>query len=289
MDLALRHAVESALAERRGIPTTIVAASPAAGGANGSVSAIETADGGRYFLKSGGPAAAFAAEARGLAALAAAGVCRVPEVVALGALPPFLLLEAIAIGSPGPRFFEEFGRRLAELHRSARAERYGFDHDNFLGATPQPNGWRDTWLDFWRDRRLRPLLALLRHQGDAELNRLGERLLDRLPLWLEDVDEAPSLLHGDLWAGNFLVGESGESVLLDPAVYYGHREADLAISRLFGGFPPVYFHAYVDTWPLERGAHERGLLYELHHLLNHYHLFGASYRGGCIERLKKLV
>jgi protein-ribulosamine 3-kinase len=289
MDPALRRAVETALAERQdGKPAAIVA-SAAAGGANGSVTQLETADGGRFFLKSGGPAAAFAAEARGLAALAAAGVFRVPVVVAQGASPPFLLLEAIEIGSPGPRFFEDFGRRLAELHRVARAERYGFDHDNFLGATPQPNGWREQWLDFWRDQRLGPLLALLRGQSDGELDRLGERLLDRLPLWLEDVGEAPSLLHGDLWAGNFLVGRRGEPVLLDPAVYYGHREADLAISRLFGGFPPAYFHAYVEAWPLEPGAHERGLLYELHHLLNHYHLFGAGYRGGCIERLKKLV
>lgn len=113
--------------------------------------------------------------------------------------------------------------------------------------------------------------------------------MDRLDVFLDDVVEPPSLLHGDLWSGNYLADSEGRAVLIDPATYYGHREADLAMTRLFGGFPPAFYQAYEEVWPLEPGARERGGIYELYHLLNHLNLFGGGYRSGCIATLRRLV
>ncbi|MCB1032948.1 MAG: fructosamine kinase family protein, partial [Acidobacteria bacterium] len=122
-----------------------------------------------------------------------------------------------------------------------------------------------------------------------ELESLGARLMDRLDSWLEVPEEPPCLLHGDLWGGNYLVDEAGKAVLIDPAVYYGHREADLAMTRLFGGFGPAFYEGYEEEWPLAPGSEERLAIYELYHLLNHLNLFGRGYRGACVERMRYLV
>lgn len=292
MEPRLRQAVEAAILAATGATASVVREEVASGGSICDARRLLLADGRRFFfktLRAGSPPDLFTAEAAGLAALRAPGVLRVPALVA--ATTDFLLLEQIAIGSPAGAFFADFGRDLALLHRAARADAFGFEHDNFLGSSPQPNGWLESWTAFWRDRRLGHQLELLRRQGvrDRELEQLGDRLLHSLPMWLDAVDEAPSLLHGDLWAGNFVCDEAGRAVLIDPAVYYGHREAELAMTRLFGGFAPAFYRAYEEEWPLAPGAAERGRIYELYHLLNHYHLFGASYRGACLAILRELV
>lgn len=292
MEPGLKRAVEAAILEATGQGSAIVHEEVATGGSIGDARRLRLADGRRFFFKTqrGAPLPGlFAAEAAGLAALRRAGVLRVPAQVAL--TPQFLLLEQIEIRGPGPGFFAAFGRELARLHREARSARFGFDQDGFLGASPQPNGWLADWTAFWRERRLGHQLDLLRRHGieDPELQRLGDRLATRLGEWLDEVGEAPSLLHGDLWAGNFVSDQDGRPVLVDPAVYYGHREAELAMSRLFGGFPPDFFAAYEEAWPLPPGAEERGQIYELYHLLNHYNLFGASYRASCLAILRRLA
>ncbi|MEM7050910.1 MAG: fructosamine kinase family protein [Acidobacteriota bacterium] len=256
---------------------------------------LELADGRSLFFKGleGPPYDRCEKEAAGLAALAAVGAIRGPRLVAPGRCGEltFLILEQISATSPGHGFFETFGRALAQHHRQSTGDRFGFDHDNYLGATPQPNGWCDDGCQFFCDHRLGFQLALARRRGlaDGELSTLGDRLLARLDDWLELPDEPPCLIHGDLWSGNFLVAAGNQPVWIDPAAHWAHREADLAMARLFGGFSPRFFAAYEEAWPLQPGAAERNDLFQLYHLLNHLNLFGGSYREGCLAILRRLV
>lgn len=284
--------------------STAKAARPAgsravAGGSINETRLLELRDGRRFFVKSnaGGELAhVFEREAEGLEALRRAAQpidgLRVPAAVGQGEANgrSFLVLEAIETGRAGPSFHADFGRALAELHRGSAGERYGFENDNYLGATPQPNAWTGDWVDFWRRHRLGDQLERAQHAGlaDRTLDRLGQRLLDRLDDFLPPHPHA-CLLHGDLWGGNYLVDEQGRAVLIDPAAYYGHREADIAMTRLFGGFPPAFERAYEQAWPFEPGSAPRLLIYELHHLLNHLNLFGRGYLGSCHSHLRRLV
>jgi protein-ribulosamine 3-kinase len=290
MDPRLAAKVEKAIARATGEPVKIAREEAVGEGSIGEARRLQLADGRPFFLKSLAAEqlpGIFAAEAAGLAALSGAGLLRVPRVVAQE--EDFLLLELIEPCPPAAGFFENFGHGLARLHRETRSELFGFTEDNYLGRSRQPNGWSQSWTTFWRDKRLGYQLALPNARGDRELQVLGEKVLDRLPQWLDEVEEPPSLLHGDLWAGNYLCGAGNQPVLIDPAVYYGHREAELAMTRLFGGFPPAFYAAYEEEWPLPPGARERGALYELYHLLNHYNLFGPSYRSRCLEILRPLA
>ena len=233
------------------------------------------------FVKTGTAARAdaFAAEAEGLQALKLAGL-RVPEVVSQGVDGgrAFLVLEYLELQSKGD--FAALGRTLAAAHRHA-GPRFGWHRDNYIGATPQQNGWCDDWGTFWQERRLRPQLALARKNGfDIEDLPLADLLKGHRP--------APSLLHGDLWRGNagFV---AGGPVVFDPAVYYGDREADLAMTELFGGFPPAFYASYKENYPLESGYRQRKHLYNLYHLLNHLNLFGGGYLGQVKQTLRLLL
>jgi protein-ribulosamine 3-kinase len=249
------------------------------GGDIAQASLLELSDGGRAFYKTarGGM---FEAEARGLRALAAPGVIRLPRVLAVG--HDFLCLEAIEPGRRGPRFFADFGRALARLHRHS-APHFGFDGDNFIGATPQPNprapAGPGAWAAWYGEHRIGHMTRLLGARGALPrgLARALAALEPRLPALLDSSDEPPSLLHGDLWGGNFLVDEHGAPVLIDPAVHYGHREHDLAMTRLFGGFTAAFHDAYQAEWPLPSGWRRRVPVYQLYHLLNHALLFGGGY------------
>ena len=227
-------------------PDDLVGARSVSGGCIHAARLLELADGRRVFMKSGGGAAVFAAEAEGLRALAAPGEIRVPAVLALGESPAFLVLEWIESGPRPPDLSRDFGRALARLHRTASADRFGWDHDNWLGSTPQPNSWEDDWCEFWRRNRLGHQLELAHRNGfdQAELHRLGGRLLETLEEWLAEPQEPPSLLHGDLWSGNYLVDTEGSPVLLDPATYFGRREAELGMTTLFGGFDRDFYAGY---------------------------------------------
>ena len=292
MNADLRRDLERFLsAEER---TRIVEVGAVGGGSIHAAWRLDLSDGRTLFAKTG-PASVrtmFECEAAGLDALGQARVLRVPDDARVGGTDRhgFLVMRHIAAGNPRRGFFREFGEKFAEFHRRTQHSRCGFAHDNFIGATPQPNPWTDEWCAFWRDHRLGYQLRLARSGGrsDATLDRLGDRLLDRLGEWLE-VEEPFCLLHGDLWSGNFLVGADGEPVLIDPAVYYGHREADLAMTQLFGGFTPEFYRAYEAAWPLPPGSGERLMIYRLYHLLNHLNLFGRSYAGQCLDILRRLA
>lgn len=296
MTPTLQKAIETRLEDATGQPAEIIRTDPVGGGSIHSAALVNLDDGRRFFVKhnASAPADTFEAEAAGLAALAAPGVIRVPRNPLPGGgdgVPHFLILEAIETGPRKPGFFEDFGRRFARLHRQTRRETFGFDHDNYIGSTPQPNPETEHWVDFWRTHRLGYQLRLVREKGmsDPELDRLGDRLMGRLEEWIDLPREPACLLHGDLWGGNYLADETGDPVLIDPAVYYGHREADLAMTRVFGGFEPAFYRAYEDQWPLPPGSRERLPLYELYHLLNHLNLFGRSYRGRCVGTLRHYV
>jgi protein-ribulosamine 3-kinase len=210
---------------------------------------------------------AFAAEADGLGALRA-GRMRAPEPLSHGvaAGKAYLLLEYLDLKSSGD--FAALGRMLAEAHGNPGA-RFGWSRDNYIGATPQANGWCDDWAEFWRERRLRPQIELAASKG------FEIATIDPGPI-LQDHRPQPSLLHGDLWSGNAGFTADGP-VVFDPAVYYGDREADLAMTELFGGFPREFYEAYNGAFPLPDGYERRKHLYNLYHLLNHLNLFGGGY------------
>ncbi len=277
----VRASVEAALRALHGETTALTGSAAVGGGCISPTARVET-DAGPFFLKWGGsdlPAGLLAAEARGLRQLADAGEVRVPDVVAESAKPGWLLLEWLEPGRQTPDTWARLGVELAALHHHQDA-RFGADADNFIGSLPQANVRTDDWPVFWRDQRLAPQLhqALDRGLLDDSDRRRFDRLFHRLPeLLAVGNDEGPSLLHGDLWSGNVHV-TANRAAIIDPSVYYGHREVDLAMAELFGGFGPGFRASYDDAWPLAPGyAPTRRAIYQLYYLLVHVNLFGSGY------------
>ena len=234
-------------------------------------------------------AAMFAAEAEGLAALHEARAVRVPRIVAQGEDKDhaWLVLEWLDLAALDSGSGAKLGTALAALHRAPR-ERFGWASDNFIGASPQANGWSDDWTAFWRERRLHAQLRLAaRNRLPSKLIDRGERLAADCGAFFGTYRPRPSLLHGDLWGGN-AAGAGGVPVLFDPAVYVGDREADIAMTELFGGFPGDFAAAYREAWQLHDGYRVRRDLYNLYHVLNHANLFAGGYvsqAGQAVERL----
>lgn len=263
--------------------SAVVGTRPVSGGDINAAFEVALADGRTVFAKTNATSdrAMFPAEARGLAWLAEPRAIRIPRVLAVsseaGEGPPFLALERIVPGRKKADFDERLGRALAALHRFG-APGFGLDHDNFIGRLPQDNTLAPSWPVFYRERRLEPQLALAVDAGLATpgMRRQFERLFARLEA-IVGPPEPPARLHGDLWGGNLLVDEAGDPVLIDPAVYGGHREVDLAMMRLFGGFGPRVFAAYDEAHPLAPGHEDRVPLYQLYFLMVHVNLFGGSY------------
>ncbi len=229
-------------------------------------------------------------EADGLAALARAGALRVPRVLSCGTAGgrAFLALEWLAFEPATPAAERALGRGLAALHR-VTGERFGWHRDNTIGATPQVNTPGDDWLAFFREHRLRFQLELAAHNGyGGALQAEVRALLDRLEPLFDGYSPVPSLLHGDLWGGNWSVVD-GEPVIFDPAVHYGDRECDLAMTRLFGGFGREFYAAYAAAWPLGPGHERRLALYQLYHVLNHLNLFGSGYLARARALIRALV
>ncbi len=275
---ALAARVEAALGER------ITAARPTSGGSIADAYLVELSTRGPAFLKTHAsmPGLAMKREAEGLAWLAESGAVKVPRVLASseeGDAFAFLVLEQIDTGGRGRADEERFGRELAALHAFG-ASGFGLDASNFLATLPQDNAPSASWATFYRESRLEPLVARARSRGLVD-GRLA-RKLDALYARLEDLvgpTEPPARLHGDLWGGNRVVDRVGASWLIDPAVYGGHREMDLAMMRLFGGFGARAFEAYQEATPLAAGAEARVALYQLYPLLAHVVMFGGGYVG----------
>ncbi|MGA0333502.1 MAG: fructosamine kinase family protein [Kiritimatiellia bacterium] len=238
---------------------------------------IDVENGRKFFLKTASSPGSFAVEAEGLNLFSSVDGLRVPQVVDVGR--NHLLLEWIDFGPPARNFQEALGQLLAKTHRELRSDFYGFTQDHTLGRTPQKNlpqvpAHPGSWAEFWWTHRLEPMVKRL---NCPEISRLAVSLARRLPERITDPYGKPSLLHGDLWSGNTAADGKGMPVLFDPAPSYGHPEADLAMTRLFGGFDAAFYRSYLEQNPLEDAWESRQDLYMLYHVLNHAVLFGGGY------------
>jgi len=279
---ALRERVESVLGRR------VSSFTRTHGGDINDAFELELEGGERVFLKTNqdAPPGLFTAEARGLELIRTASALRVPKVLAaFDEDVSFLLLEFIHSAKPARHFDEELGRGLAALHR-AELPYFGLDHDNFIATLRQSNRRHESWAEFYRAERLEPQLRLALGSGRAprSLARPFERLFASLAERVGPA-EPPARLHGDLWGGNLHIDEAGAPVLIDPALYGGHREIDLAMMQLFGGFSARVFAAYAEAFPLAPEHAERVTLYQLYPLLVHVNLFGGSY----VARVRDIV
>lgn len=266
-------------------------AEPVTGGCINQAWRIEDHNNKRYFVKlnDADKLEMFAAEQAGLKVLASTKTIRVPEVMAYGvaAQHSFLVLDYLDIKSSGNARL--MGERLAALHR-CHADRFGFDQNNTLGETLQPNVWSTDWIDFWKMQRLGFQLDLAAKNGyEGNIQKLGYELMERLPEFFGRYHPLPSLLHGDLWGGNQAYAVNGEPVIFDPAPYYGDREADIAMTELFGGFSQDFYAAYHSSWPLDAGYASRKTLYNLYHILNHANMFGGGYARQAEGMMQQLL
>ena len=235
--------------------------------------------------------AMFEAEAAGLRAIRATDTLRAPEPIVSGVDTEhsFLVLEHIAFAGPSAAADARLGELLAAMHRYSSGA-FGWERDNTIGSTPQLNSWTEDWLTFLRQYRFGPQLAWARAAGlPTTITDRAEKLIEALPALFTDYRPQPSLLHGDLWSGNRAADSSGSSVIFDPAVYYGDREADIAMTELFGGITAEFYQAYKDSWPLDPGYGTRKALYNLYHVLNHFNLFGGGYTAQAQSLIDRLL
>jgi fructosamine-3-kinase len=291
----VRSAVEASLSDIAGNPVPIDAVCAVGGGCINPAVRVQVVDT-AYFLKWNEETAGhlFATEAAGLEVLRTWGSLRIPAVVASGdrtAAKGWLLLEFIERGLEGSGYWADLGRGLAELHAGTAGAEHG-GPDNFIGPLPQANEASTDWSDFWWQRRLKPQLERARSAGhlpgvDSEIARLNSMLSEILSPASED---RFSLLHGDLWSGNVFPDLLGNPVLVDPSTYRGHREVDLAMTELFGGFGNAFYQAYAETWPLLAGYQSRRRdAYQLYPLLVHLNLFGSSYEMAVRSAIRRLT
>ena len=231
----------------------------------------------------------FEAEAAGLQELQQADALKIPQPVCWGSNheSAWLVMENLSLGGRGDPV--ALGEGLAAMHRITQSQ-YGWFRDNTIGSTPQSNTPNDDWIEFWREQRLRFQLNLAeRHGAGSALLSRGEQLLERFPALFDSYHPVPSLLHGDLWSGNYAYTEEGRPAIFDPAVYFGDREADLAMTELFGSFGGDFYAAYEDAWPTDPGYKTRRTFYNLYHILNHFNLFGGGYASQAQGMLDSLL
>jgi len=247
--------------------------------------------GGSYFVKhnSADLLNMFIAEAAGLEAMAETNTIRVPKPICHGIADnqSYLVMEYIRFG--GGHSIEQLGEQLAEMHRCT-SDQFGFHINNTIGSTHQDNTLHDDWVSFWQQRRLGFQLELAKKNGCGHrLSSSGEKLLELIPQFFTDYQPQPSLLHGDLWGGNYSYTSDGQPVIFDPATYYGDREADIAMTECFGGFGGGFYAAYNSAWQLDEGYSIRKTLYNLYHIINHFNLFGGGYLGQAESMSSRLL
>jgi protein-ribulosamine 3-kinase len=285
---ALRKEIEEKLANFFEMPVNVLEVRPMQGGSINKALLIRCAQG-TFFAKfnslSGLPDL-FEKEKEGLEMLSATGSIKVPQVIDIIQWDgqQGLLLEYLENGTPHYDFWNDFGRQLAEMHKHSNAS-FGLSENNYIGSLVQSNTNHSNWVEFFITERLEPMLSRAIDSGKADASLIDkfQHLYKRLPELMPE--EKPSLLHGDLWAGNFMANLDGEPVVFDPSVYYGHREVDLAMSQLFGGFDRAFYDAYNEVFPLSPGWENRMPLYNLYPLLVHVNLFVGSY----IQSVKNIL
>lgn len=295
---SLLEAIQSICGQER----IITGKSPVFGGDINEAFRLTLDDGTSLFMKSNAPnlLPAFEAEEAGLQAIAGIGAIGTVKVLGIGTDPDgfsFLLQEFVTPGKKNRDYWERLGAELYAMHRAPmpsensensdnKENKFGFGADNYIGSRRQKNTWTDEWIPFFRDCRLRPQLKAAERWLDQRDRKLADSLLEHLDQYLIE-PEAPSLIHGDLWAGNVMTGSDGRAWIIDPAAYYGHPEADLAMTELFGGFAPDFYDSYFPCAKMEAGYQDRKDIYNLYHLLNHLNLFGVSYLSSVQRILRR--
>lgn len=301
-EISRYHGIEEAISKLFGENLHIASKRPVYGGDINESFRLSISDGSVIFMKCNTLTnlSFFEAEAKGLEALRKIGTIGVPKVLGIGTDETqkisFLLMEYLEAAPKVNGYWEVFGRELAALHQAdcygfATADRnllFGFETDNYIGASLQINTPKENWLTLFRECRLLPQIKMAEGYFDSGMRRQCMKLLDHLDSYLTE-PEFPSLLHGDLWSGNSVCGPDGKAWILDPAAYVGHFEAELAMTELFGGYPDSFYGAYHEMNPIDRGYQDRRDLYNLYHLLNHLNLFGGSYLNSVQRILKKYV
>lgn len=263
---------------------------PLSGGSINEAYKLETSQG-TYFMKynhAGRYPEMFEKEAKGLKLLRNAEEIRVPEVIGTGEAGDlsFILLEYIDAAPKTKGFWNNFGTSLAKLHKTF-GKQFGLDHDNYIGSLYQKNDLHDNWTGFFIEERLQPMISMARNDGLIDKTVVGK--FDNLFPMLGEIfpKELPSLIHGDLWSGNYMVDDRGEACIIDPAVYYGSREMDIGMSRLFGVFGEDFYRAYNEEYPMEPGWRERADICNLYPLMVHVNLFGQGYLGSVLSILRR--
>ncbi|MEE8379340.1 MAG: fructosamine kinase family protein [Gammaproteobacteria bacterium] len=294
------NTISDHLEETCGELLDVHSAQPVGGGCISTAYSVKT-DSRRVFVKinSAPKLAMFEAESEGLMELAKSRSIRVPEPLCYGIAgsESYLVMEHLKLGSPTnsrSSSAKQLGQNLAALHQVTQTKNgeahYGWFRSNTIGSTPQINDGEDDWATFWAKQRLGYQLALARHKGaNKPVLAQGEKLCENLNEFFVSYTPEASLLHGDLWSGNFAYDQAGQPVIFDPAVYYGDRETDLAMTELFGGFPADFYAAYNESYPLDEGYPTRKTLYNLYHILNHYNLFGGGYLSQASSMIDQLL
>lgn len=291
--MTLQSRVEAAISSHTEKEAEFADSKTAQGGCINDSQIVTLKDGRQFFVKTNPESKTrpglFETEYDALLLLAEPGVIHVPKPIACS--DDFIVIETFIEGAPAADWQEQMGRSLAELHTATKTERFGFEKDNYLGMSKQINSWQDDWHSFWRDQRLGlqlKRLSMITDKSDPILTKSG-KLMSRLESLLCDIEEPAVLLHGDLWSGNAAANEKGQPVIFDPASYYGHREAEIGMMRMFGGFDARCEAAYAEVWPLEDGSEQRISLYRLYHEINHFILFGYNYYRSCIKTIDSLT
>jgi len=287
---SLKQAVEKTLSQKFNQQVTVLSQQPIGGGCINQAHKNDTSAG-NFFLKWNDANAypgMFEAEAKGLNLLRSAHATYIPEVISTGEAEAksFIILEFIEAGKRIKNFWQDFGEKLANLHKHS-SNSFGLDHDNYIGSLPQSNKTHSSWTEFFIHERLEKQISLAKDTGAItdsvikQFNNLFERLPEIIP------SENPSLLHGDLWNGNYMTAPDGAACLIDPAVYYGHREMDLSMTKLFGGFSNEFYESYHSTFPLQPGFEKRIPIHNLYPLMVHVNLFGGGYMQQVRDILSK--
>ena len=297
MEIFTANSLDQAITSLFGESLRIVSKRPVHGGDINESYCLSLSDGSAVFMKCNSlkNLSFFEAEAKGLEALRNTKTIGVPKALAMGTdkaqRMSFLLMEYLEHAAKLTGYWEMFGRELAAMHRAdstkfaelEQGRSFGFTHDNYIGASPQINTPQENWITFFQECRLLPQIKMAERYLDSKTRKQFTKLMDHLDSYLVE-PEFPSLIHGDLWSGNAVCGPNGKAWILDPAVYVGHYEAELAMTELFGGNPQSFYDAYHEVTPIDSGYHDRRDLYNLYHMLNHLNLFGATYLGS-VQRI----
>ncbi|MGM3305990.1 fructosamine kinase family protein [Anabaena sp. WFMT] len=244
-----------------------------------------------YFVKfnQASQVAMFEAEMLGLQQMRNTKTIRVPQPLCWGTASNsgYIVLEWLEMTDGNSKFWQKMGHNLAAMHKTSSNEGFGWKMNNTIGSTPQINTWKSDWIEFYTQHRLGYQFQLAKRQGGSFP--LENKLLAAIPELLADHQVQPSLVHGDLWGGNAGFTIDGEPVIFDPATYFGDREVDIAMTELFGGFPPIFYQGYAEVFPLDEGYEKRKTLYNLYHVLNHFNLFGGGYASQANQMIERIL